>query len=91
MASSSSEVTDETDLTTLHGRDGQFKRLVENCFSDEVDGNVTLLEMRFFTMDEFLDSYAKDQPKRRGKLLAWISHYRLESHFKPEQVSFCLD
>ena len=75
---------DSTDLTTLVGKAKEYQKLVENCFTDEDDGNVTLGDARALAMNAFLDRYGTTT-NRRTKLQGWVAHYGLETYFKPEE------
>jgi ABC-type uncharacterized transport system YnjBCD substrate-binding protein len=77
---------DATELTKLHGRDSQYEQLVSNCFAADEDGAaITWGDAKVLTMQEFLASYATDQPKRKNRLKSWIAHYGLEDGFKQPQ------
>ena len=77
-------IQDDTDLTELVGFSGQFKRLVENCFTDEDNGNVTWGDLKASTLSDFLQSYGTTQ-NRMTKLKGWVEHYGLENCFKQEE------
>eukprot|EP00980_Cylindrotheca_fusiformis_P017675 scaffold5540_cov96-Cylindrotheca_fusiformis.AAC.3 len=79
-------VNDETDLSTLIGENGKFRKLVEAKFKSEF-GNLTWRAARLSTMEEFLDRYSSNAPAVWDILRDWIAHYRLEGGFKaPERL-----
>lgn len=75
-------VQDHTDLTTLIGPKGIYKKFFENCFTDEEYGNVTWGEASAWTQKEFSDLYGTTAT-RRTKLRRWIAFYKLQ--FEPEK------
>jgi hypothetical protein len=74
-------VDDDTELTTLTGEHGKYRRLVEDLFQTEY-GSATWGEVKLSTKDEFLDAYSSGKRAVRDKLAAWIRYNELEDRFE---------
>jgi hypothetical protein len=82
LSTMAASVSDSTELNTLIGPNGTYAALVNNCFTDPTEGNLTWSEAKTFTLVEFLDAFDARNPIRRGKLKSWIAYYELENGFK---------
>jgi hypothetical protein len=80
-------VSDETDLSMLHGENDEYCKLVTAKFQSKY-GNVKWKAAQLMTKDEFLDGYSADEaPAVRNLLLAWMNNYKLEERFTQSPLS----
>lgn len=73
---------DETDLTTF--RSAGYEKLVDHLFQDEEIGNVTLGELRETNYNDFIESFSRNNPAIRMKIVNWINTNHLRGEFLSE-------